>query len=197
MCGIVGGVTDRDIAPILIEGLRRLEYRGYDSAGLAIISPANVLQRLRALGKVSELAQIERKENFHGSTGIAHTRWATHGIPSEANAHPHTSSDEIAVVHNGIIENHQTLRDRLIEHGYGFYSQTDSEVFLNLLTFNLDKTETLKEAIVTTFNRLEGNSAFVIMSKDSHVLYSIKRSAPLVCGLNSKSEEIEWANDQD
>ncbi len=191
MCGIVGGVTDRDIAPILIEGLRRLEYRGYDSAGLAIISPANVLQRLRALGKVSELAQIERKENFHGSTGIAHTRWATHGIPSEANAHPHTSSDEIAVVHNGIIENHQTLRDRLIEHGYGFYSQTDSEVCAHLIHFFYKKNSNFLKAVQLAVAEMKGAFALgIIHHNDPSTLIAIRRGSPLVIGLSDTGNFI-------
>jgi glucosamine--fructose-6-phosphate aminotransferase (isomerizing) len=113
MCGIVGAVAQRDVADILVEGLKRLEYRGYDSAGVAVIGENNQLQRVRRLGKVQSLADAIIESPLSGGTGIAHTRWATHGAPSENNAHPHVSSDTIAVVHNGIIENHQELRNEL------------------------------------------------------------------------------------
>src|SRR5580692_1209227 len=113
MCGIVGGVTDRDIVPVLIEGLRRLEYRGYDSAGVAVIDRAQQLRRVRSVGKVRALEQALSDAPLVGHTGLAHTRWATHGVPSERNAHPHLSGDSLAIVHNGIIENHQQLRAEL------------------------------------------------------------------------------------
>src|SRR4051812_1085131 len=118
MCGIVGAVAQRDVAPILLEGLRRLEYRGYDSAGMAIIDTHQQIQRHRAVGKVKELAELLALQPLHGSTGIAHTRWATHGKPSEHNAHPLMSNNEVVVVHNGIIENHEVLREKLLAAGY-------------------------------------------------------------------------------
>jgi glucosamine--fructose-6-phosphate aminotransferase (isomerizing) len=126
MCGIVGAVAQRDIAEILVEGLRRLEYRGYDSAGVAIINAQGELQRVRRLGKVQELASALEEQPLSGGTGIAHTRWATHGEPSEINAHPHVSNGDLAVVHNGIIENHEELRVKLQGLGYEFVSQTDT-----------------------------------------------------------------------
>lgn len=132
MCGIVGAVAQRDIAEILIEGLRRLEYRGYDSAGLAVVDSEGHLTRLRRVGKVHALSDAAEKQDLHGGTGIAHTRWATHGEPSEANAHPHVS-DYISVVHNGIIENHEPLRELLISRGYRFSSETDTEVIAHLV----------------------------------------------------------------
>ena len=121
MCGIVGAVAQRDVADILVEGLKRLEYRGYDSAGVAVINNNNELLTTKRLGKVQELAQALEQQPVTGGTGIAHTRWATHGIPSEVNAHPHVSNNTIAVVHNGIIENHQTLRCQLQGLGMNFY----------------------------------------------------------------------------
>ena len=137
MCGIVGAVAQRDVADILVEGLKRLEYRGYDSAGVAIIDENNQLTRTRRLGKVQELSDALSEKPLAGGTGIAHTRWATHGAPSEVNAHPHVSSDNIAVVHNGIIENHQALRIHLQGFGYEFVSETDTEVIAHLVHYEL------------------------------------------------------------
>src|SRR5690606_25066224 len=132
MCGIVGAVAQRDVVEILVEGLRRLEYRGYDSAGVAVVNGSGKLQRLRRLGKVKELTDALADSPTPGGTGIAHTRWATHGEPSERNAHPHISNDNLAVVHNGIIENHTALRKQLEEAGYRFDSDTDTEVIAHL-----------------------------------------------------------------
>src|SRR5688572_21009620 len=131
MCGIVGAASKRNIVPVLIEGLRRLEYRGYDSAGLAIINDG--LRRLRSTGRVADLAERVNGAAVEGRLGIAHTRWATHGAPSERNAHPHVSDDGLAVVHNGIIENHDTMRSRLTALGYRFVSDTDTEVLAHLV----------------------------------------------------------------
>lgn len=193
MCGIVGysGTSDA-IAPV-IEGLARLEYRGYDSAGVSYRQD-NELHILKKEGKLQNLKDLVSEIKPTSSIAIGHTRWATHGKVNDINAHPH-GNDRVSIVHNGIIENANELREELKSHGLEFKSETDSEVFLNLLTYYLDKTSTFKEAILETFKRVKGNSAFVIMSKDSHVLYSIKRSAPLVCGLNSKSEEVFVSSD--
>lgn len=128
MCGIVGAVAERNITAILIEGLKRLEYRGYDSAGLAVLTQNGELQRRRRIGKVSELEVAVADDPLAGQLGIAHTRWATHGAPTEGNAHPHFSGNDVAVVHNGIIENHEELREELKGLGYVFTSQTDTEV---------------------------------------------------------------------
>ena len=133
MCGIVGAIAERQVSAILVEGLKRLEYRGYDSAGVAVYTDAGQLQRCRRTGKVVELEQALQAEPLVGRLGIAHTRWATHGAPSEANAHPHFSSSDLAVVHNGIIENHESLRGELQALGYVFSSQTDTETIVHLL----------------------------------------------------------------
>src|SRR6185295_3818677 len=125
MCGIVGAVAERDVVPVLIEGLRRLEYRGYDSAGVAVLNGTGDIKRLRTVGKVRKLQDALEANPAHGDLGIAHTRWATHGVPSERNAHPHISQDGIAIVHNGIIENHEELRAELVKAGYTFSSETD------------------------------------------------------------------------
>src|SRR5690349_502149 len=123
MCGIVGAIAERDIVPVLMEGLRRLEYRGYDSAGLAVLNGTQHLRRMRTMGKVKMLQEALDQDPVHGNLGIAHTRWATHGVPSERNAHPHNSRDGLAIVHNGIIENHEELRAELKRAGYDFSSE--------------------------------------------------------------------------
>src|SRR5687767_11988078 len=130
MCGIVAAVANRNVVPILIEGLRRLEYRGYDSAGVAVINGS--LRRVRASGRVAELKKLTDEQNLEGTIGIAHTRWATHGVPSERNAHPHVSGG-VSVVHNGIIENHDEMRRKLLDQGYAFTSDTDTEVIAHLV----------------------------------------------------------------
>jgi len=154
MCGIVGGVAERSITTILIEGLKRLEYRGYDSAGLALVNQGQVL-RERRVGKVSNLEEAVNQSNFLGSLGIAHTRWATHGKPTEDNAHPHISGD-VAVVHNGIIENYQELKDDLEALGYVFTSQTDTEVVAHLVKDALKSTPSLLEAVQQVVPQLKG-----------------------------------------
>jgi glucosamine--fructose-6-phosphate aminotransferase (isomerizing) len=182
MCGIVGAVAQRDIAEILLEGLRRLEYRGYDSAGLAVVDNEGHMGRLRRLGKVQVLADALDAHPLHGGTGIAHTRWATHGEPSEANAHPHVS-DYIAVVHNGIIENFEPLRVLLIERGYRFESQTDTEVIAHLVHWELLQGGTLLEAVLRVIPQLRGAYGTVVMDqRDPSVLVAARSGSPLVIG---------------
>src|SRR6201996_9411013 len=147
MCGIVGAIAERNIVPILMEGLRRLEYRGYDSAGLAVLNGSEHLTRLRTVGKVKMLDEALEQAPTTGKIGIAHTRWATHGVPSERNAHPHISRDGIAVVHNGIIENHEEMREDLKQAGYVFTSETDTEVIAHRIHHHLQSVRDLFKAV--------------------------------------------------
>ncbi|WP_421241005.1 glutamine--fructose-6-phosphate transaminase (isomerizing) [Aeromonas enteropelogenes] len=182
MCGIVGAVAQRDVAEILVEGLRRLEYRGYDSAGVAVFSAQHPLQRVRRLGKVAELAKALEEQSVHGGTGIAHTRWATHGEPSERNAHPHVS-EHIVVVHNGIIENHEPLRDRLKELGYVFTSDTDTEVIAHLVHHELKEEPNLITAMQKAVKQLRGAYGTVVMdTRDDSRLVVARSGSPLVIG---------------
>ena len=182
MCGIVGAVAQRDVADILVEGLRRLEYRGYDSAGVAIIEGDN-LGRTRRLGKVQELADALTETPIAGGTGIAHTRWATHGEPSERNAHPHISQDDIAVVHNGIIENHNELRNKLKGLGYEFLSDTDTEVICHLVHHELKYHDSLLAAVQTAVKQLEGAYGTVVIDRRDNSRMVVARSgSPLVIG---------------
>ena len=184
MCGIVGAVAQRDIAPVLLEGLRRLEYRGYDSAGVAIIDGKGELQRIRRMGKVTELADAMAEIPVPGGTGIAHTRWATHGEPNERNAHPHVSGVNIAVVHNGIIENHEELREFLKGKGYAFTSDTDTEVIAHLVNLEQQTTATLLDAVKNAVKKLEGAYGMVIMDRtDTERLIVARSGSPLVIGL--------------
>lgn len=182
MCGIVGAVAQRDVAEILVEGLRRLEYRGYDSAGVAIVDTESNLTRVRRLGKVQELADAVEGAQVVGGTGIAHTRWATHGEPSEINAHPHMSGD-ITVVHNGIIENHEELREMLRERGYVFESQTDTEVIAHLVEWEMRTAESLVVAVQNTAKQLEGAYGTVAMDrKDPSRIVVARSGSPIVIG---------------
>lgn len=182
MCGIVGAVAQRDVAEILVEGLRRLEYRGYDSAGVAVFSANQPLQRVRRLGKVAELAKALDEQSVHGGTGIAHTRWATHGEPSERNAHPHVS-EHIVVVHNGIIENHEELREELKALGYVFSSDTDTEVIAHLVHHELKSADSLLAAMQKAVKQLRGAYGTVVMdSRDDSRVVVARSGSPLVIG---------------
>jgi glucosamine--fructose-6-phosphate aminotransferase (isomerizing) len=181
MCGIVGAVAKGNIVPILLEGLRRLEYRGYDSAGIALNNGA--LHRLRTTGRVAELSRLADDQKFSGEAGIAHTRWATHGAPSERNAHPHISG-EVAVVHNGIIENHEALRQRLQNVGFTFVSDTDTEVIAHLITSHLKETPDLFEAVCRSVADLQGAYAIAVMEEARPERIVVCRNgAPLLLGL--------------
>lgn len=183
MCGIVGAVAQRDVAEILIEGLRRLEYRGYDSAGMAIIDGER-MNRIRRVGKVSELSTALAEEALTGGSGIAHTRWATHGQPNEVNAHPHISGENIAVVHNGIIENHQQLRERLEGEGFRFVSETDTEVIAHLIEYELRTAGSLLAAVQSARKQLHGAyGTAVIDRRDPSRLVVARSGSPLVIGL--------------
>ena len=183
MCGIVGAVAQRDVAEILINGLHRLEYRGYDSAGVAVVDPNHELHRVRCLGKVKALDEAVAVKPLIGGTGIAHTRWATHGEPSEANAHPHTSGN-FAVVHNGIIENHEELRELLKSRGYVFNSQTDTEVIAHLVEWEMRTASTLLEAVQKTVKQLTGAYGMVVLDREHpEHLVAARSGSPLVIGL--------------
>ncbi len=183
MCGIVGAVAERNVVPILLEGLRRLEYRGYDSAGIAVVGEQGELERVRALGKVQVLAEAVAAQGLHGNTGIAHTRWATHGKPSESNAHPHICNRQVAVVHNGIIENHEPLRQRQQAQGYTFTSETDTEVVAHEIFQHLDGGDLL-EAVKQTLEVLQGAYALAVIQRDgAQRMIVARRGSPLVIGV--------------
>ena len=184
MCGIVGAVAERNITAILLEGLKRLEYRGYDSAGVAVFTHNGTLERMRRNGKVAELEQALAGEPLAGRLGIAHTRWATHGAPSERNAHPHFSGSDLAVVHNGIIENHEALREQLKGLGYVFTSDTDTEVIVHLLNHKLKEQSDLTEALKATVKELHGAYGLAVISaKQPDRLVAARSGSPLVIGL--------------
>ena len=186
MCGIVGAVADRDILPVLLEGLQRLEYRGYDSAGIAVMNGSGALHRLRTVGKVARLREALDEAPIKGTLGIAHTRWATHGVPSERNAHPHISRDGIALVHNGIIENHAALRADLIARGYHFTSETDTEVIAHRVHYHLASHPDLFEAVQITVRELHGAYALAVMSdKEPDTIVLARAGCPVVIGLGN------------
>jgi len=183
MCGIVGAVAERNVVPILMEGLRRLEYRGYDSAGIAVLEDGRITRTRRA-GKVQELQNALDESPVRADIGISHTRWATHGVPNETNAHPHMSGDAIAIVHNGIIENYEELRDDLKAKGYEFVTDTDTEVVAHRISHHLKETNDLTAAVKTTVAELEGAYALVVMSKnDPGELVLARAGCPVVIGL--------------
>lgn len=184
MCGIVGAVAQRDVSPILLEGLKRLEYRGYDSAGLAVINQEKELQRIRVQGKVNELKQEHQAAPLTGTTGIAHTRWATHGKPNLNNAHPHICRDQVALVHNGIIENHEQLRTEQINAGFEFSSETDTEVVVNAVYAAFQDSQDLLQAVFETIQKLEGAYALGVINNDApERLVAARKGSPLVIGV--------------
>jgi len=184
MCGIVGAVAGRDILPVLIDGLQRLEYRGYDSAGIAVLNGDGRVHRLRTVGKVARLKEALDEAPAYGMLGIAHTRWATHGEPSERNAHPHVSRDGIAIVHNGIIENHEELRADLLARGYEFTSETDTEVIAHRVHHHLARSKDLFGAVQATVRELHGAYALAVMSEtDPDTIVLARAGCPVIVGL--------------
>ncbi len=184
MCGIVGAVAERDVTPILLEGLRRLEYRGYDSAGVALVDSEGCLARRRMPGKVEALTRLIAEQPLSGHCGIAHTRWATHGEPSEANAHPHVCEKSVAVVHNGIIENHEVLREAQRAAGYTFTSDTDTEVIVHQIHHHQQQDSDLLAAVRATVAELEGAYALgVVCNCETGRLVTARRGSPLVIGV--------------
>ena len=183
MCGIVGAVSRRAVAPILLEGLKRLEYRGYDSAGMSTVESNDSLTQVREVGKVAELEGLVLESDLGGTLGIAHTRWATHGQPSVNNAHPHLSGGELSVVHNGIIENYREIKEFLIGEGYQFISDTDSEVIPHLVHFYFSKDENLLDAVRQSLKRLRGAYAVGVVHKSfPDRLIAARSGSPLVIG---------------
>ncbi|MDC3343689.1 glutamine--fructose-6-phosphate transaminase (isomerizing) [Pseudomonadales bacterium] len=184
MCGIVGAAAERNVVGILLEGLQRLEYRGYDSAGLTVLNAEQDLKRYRAVGKVQALKDTCRAESPKGSIGIAHTRWATHGKPTQTNAHPHVSSDTVSLVHNGIIENHEVLRQELIAQGYRFESETDTEVMAHLIHHLVAGCGDFRQGVTEALTRLEGAYAIAVQHRDfPDRLIGARQGSPLVVGL--------------
>ena len=184
MCGIVGAIAERDIVPVLVEGLRRLEYRGYDSAGVAVVDDNNNIRLCRTVGKVAELDEKLEKDSLLGRIGVAHTRWATHGGVTEANAHPHVSGDRVAVIHNGIIENFQPIKDELLEKGYVFASETDTEVAAHLIHEYLKQGLDFVAAVGKAVERFEGAYALLVVDVEDPDRIVVSRVAsPLVIGL--------------
>lgn len=194
MCGIIGVVANREVTPILLEGLRRMEYRGYDSAGMVVLNEKSTFSILRTVGKVEALTQSYQKTPISGHSGLAHTRWATHGKPSEHNAHPIISSDHIAVVHNGIIENHEKLRAQLMKAGYSFKTETDTEVVAHLLAHEMQQGHSVFTAIQRAVKQLEGVYALGIMCKNEpEHLFAVSMGCPLVIGVGNN--EYFFASD--
>ncbi len=184
MCGIVGGIAQRDVVPIMMEGLSRLEYRGYDSAGIAVLDQAENMQRIRSVGKVAMLQEMVDSGNIGGNLGIAHTRWATHGMPAERNAHPHMSGEQVAIVHNGIIENYALLRKELEGQGYRFTSETDTEVIAHLLGSILKDEQNLLKAVQKSITRLVGAYGLAVVStNDTNKMVVARAGSPLVIGI--------------
>ena len=182
MCGIVGGTSNRNILPILVEGLRRLEYRGYDSAGVAYKANGKI-SLVKNAGRVEDLADKLNLTKNKSNIGIAHTRWATHGVPSEKNAHPHNSKNNIYVVHNGIIENHSALKEMLKKEGFKFSSQTDTEVIAHLVQYYMEKGKDLDSAVISTIAKLKGAYALGILDKNNpDTLIGVRQQSPLVIG---------------
>ena len=191
MCGIVGAIGNRDVTPVLMEGLKRLEYRGYDSAGIAIRDTHGHIQRIRSVGKVASLQERLKNAPISGDLGIAHTRWATHGIPAERNAHPHMSGERVAIVHNGIIENHVELREELEVEGYRFVSETDTEVIAHLLARALKNEPDLLSAFRQVVSRLVGAYALAASSPDDPERIVVARAgSPLVIGVGNNEHFI-------
>jgi len=191
MCGIVGAVAGRDVVPLLLDGLKRLEYRGYDSAGIAVLDDASQLNRVRAAGKLQALESSLSGNAPAGHLGIAHTRWATHGVPSEANAHPHVCNQKVAVVHNGIIENFEDLRGFQTEKNFAFTSETDTEVVVHQIYEHLHSGQSLLEAVRHTVDELQGAYALgVISTADEGEVVAARRGSPLVIGLGEGENYI-------
>ena len=197
MCGIIGAVTNNNVTPLLLRGLKLLEYRGYDSSGLIVLSKNNIFNRARSAGKVEKLENNikSRNQKITGNIGIAHTRWATHGVPADNNAHPHVSKNSVSVVHNGIIENYIDLKKKQLKLGYDFTSETDTEVIAHEIDIHMSKSETLIQSVSKALNSLEGSYGLgIISSKYPNELIAARQGSPLVIGIGKNGNYI--ASDQ-
>ena len=197
MCGIVGGVTNSNITPLLVKGLNKLEYRGYDSSGLIVLSNQNTFNRARSVGKVKNLEKnlSNRTNKISGKIGIAHTRWATHGEPSSLNAHPHISKNSVSVVHNGIIENYIELKNNQINQGYEFTSDTDTEVIAHAIDSQMNSSKSLIESVQKAIRSFEGSYGLGIISSNyPDQVIATRRGSPLVIGIGENGNYI--ASDQ-
>ena len=186
MCGIVGYIGQREAYPVLMKGLHRLEYRGYDSAGVALINPEGQLNVYKAKGKVAELEAFASDKDTNGNIGIAHTRWATHGEPNQVNAHPHYSeSEQLAIIHNGIIENYAVLKEGLMKHGYNFRSSTDTEVLIQLIEYTKRTSATdLRTAVQLALNQVVGAYAIAVLDRQNpNMIVAARKGSPLVVGI--------------
>ena len=182
MCGIIGAASTRNVGKILVNGLKKMEYRGYDSAGLVLNKEKKAIQ-LRTLGKVSKLEELMAQKKPRAKSGIAHTRWATHGEPSQTNAHPHSSNGSIYIVHNGIIENHDELRERLSNGGYKIESETDSELIAHLIHSNKEKGKSTLEALIDSTKELNGAYSIAVIDTDQKgKIFAAKQKSPLLVG---------------
>jgi glucosamine--fructose-6-phosphate aminotransferase (isomerizing) len=198
MCGIVGYIGKQEAYPILIKGLHRLEYRGYDSSGVALLNEEGQLNVYKSAGKVSQLEHFAAEKDTSGIIGIAHTRWATHGEPNDVNAHPHVSqSGELAIVHNGIIENYALIKEQLIKKGYTFKSETDTEVLVQLIDYSYHKNgKNLEKAVCSALNKVVGAYAIVVLEKNNpNHLIAARKSSPLVVGVGKNNDEFFIASD--
>jgi len=188
MCGIIGIVSDKNVSQYILNSLKKLEYRGYDSAGMSVIQNGNITE-YKCPGKVEDLQNMMKKTKIHGKIGIGHVRWATHGVPNKINAHPH-SSDEVSVVHNGIIENSSDLKKELLNKGHVFKSQTDTEVVTHLLTENL-KNFQLLDAVFNTIKRLYGSFALgIIFKKFPDIIVGARKGSPLAVGYSNNENYL-------
>ena len=194
MCGIVGHLGPQNSVETVLEGLKRLEYRGYDSAGVSFVDEHNQLQVYKKSGRLENLKEVLEGKNLVARSCIGHTRWATHGEVNDSNSHPH-STDTVSMVHNGIIENASDIKKELMGKGVSFYSETDSEVFIGLLTVELTNGKDFKQAVIDSFRKISGNSAFVILNSETSEIFAIKRGAPLVCGIHEVSSEALVSSD--
>tara|TARA_R110002072_G_scaffold288917_1_gene455614 strand:+ start:304621 stop:306444 length:1824 start_codon:yes stop_codon:yes gene_type:complete len=194
MCGIVGHIGPQNSVEVVLEGLKRLEYRGYDSAGVSFVDESNKIKTFKKEGKLQNLVDLLKDENIKSESSIGHTRWATHGKVNDTNSHPH-NHESISLVHNGIIENANEFRNEAVSKGFVFKSETDTEVFLALIVTSMKDGLTFRDAITSSYKKIRGNSAFVVLNEETREIIAIKKGAPLVCGMHSKNSQVLVSSD--